>query len=65
MSDSERLLYPRREAAFKLGISVRSLDYLIAGKHIRAQRLAKRVLIHHRELERFARTNHTEPFDGG
>lgn len=59
---TERLLYPRREAAFKLGISLRSLDHLVASKRIRVQRLAKRVLIHHRELERFARANHTEPF---
>lgn len=58
---SDRLLYPRQEAAYVLGISVRSLDYLIAGKRIRAQRIAKRVLIHARELERFARMNHADP----
>ena len=58
----DRLLYPRKHAAYKLGISLRSLDHLIANKKIRAQRLAKRVLIHHKELERFARSNHTEPF---
>lgn len=57
---SERLLYPRKDAAFRLGISVRSLDYLIAGQRIRTQRIAKRVLIHARELERFARANHYE-----
>jgi hypothetical protein len=55
---SERLLYPRKEAAYKLGISLRSLDYLIAGQRIRTQRISKRVLIHARELERFARMNH-------
>ena len=43
-----------------LGISVRSLDYLIAGQHLRTQKIAKRVLIHARELERFARANHYE-----
>jgi hypothetical protein len=57
---SERLLYPRKEAAFKLGISIRSLDYLIAGKRLRAQRVAKRVLVHAKELERFARMDHTD-----
>lgn len=54
----DRLLYPRKEAAYKLGISLRALDYLIAGKHIRTQRISKRVLVHTRELERFARANH-------
>ncbi len=29
-----------------LGISVRTLDYLISQKKIRAQKIAKRVLIH-------------------
>lgn len=57
---SERLLYPRKEAAYKLGISLRSLDHLVAGKHIRVQRISKRVLVHARELERFARANHYE-----
>ncbi len=28
-----RLLYPRKEAAYLPGISVRSLDYLIANKN--------------------------------
>lgn len=55
---TDRLLYPRKDAAYRLGISLRALDYLIAGQRIRTQRVAKRVLIHARELERFARANH-------
>jgi excisionase family DNA binding protein len=53
-----RLLYPRKDAAFQLGISVRSLDYLISNKKINFRKIGKRVLIHHKELERFASTNH-------
>jgi hypothetical protein len=41
-----RLLHPRDKAACMLGISVRTLDYLISQKKIRAQKIAKRVLIH-------------------
>ncbi len=55
------LLYHRSKAACMLGISVRSLDYLIANKKIRAQKIAKRVLIHEKELQRFAKANHHEP----
>jgi excisionase family DNA binding protein len=53
-----RLLYPRKDAAYLLGISVRSLDYLIANKQLHFQKIGKRVLIHRKELERFASTNH-------
>lgn len=53
-----RLLYPRKEAAYLLGISVRSVDYLIANKKLSFQKIGKRVLIHRKELERFASANH-------
>jgi excisionase family DNA binding protein len=56
-----RLLYPRKDAAFQLGISLRSLDYLIANHKLRFQKVGSRVLIHHKELERFASANH---YDG-
>jgi hypothetical protein len=41
-----RLLHPRDKAACTFGISVRTLDYLISQEKIRAQKVAKRVLIH-------------------
>jgi len=53
-----RLLYPRKDAAFQLGISVRSLDYLISNKKLTFQKIGKRVLVHRKELERFASANH-------
>jgi hypothetical protein len=56
-----RLLHPRKEAAWLLGISVRSLDYLIANKQLATRRNGGRVLIPHSELVRFSRADHFEP----
>jgi excisionase family DNA binding protein len=56
----ERLLYPRKEAAYQLGISVRSLDYLITSGRIKARRLGKRNLIPASELRRVARGDQTD-----
>jgi hypothetical protein len=58
---SSRLLYDRKQAAAQLSISVRSLDYLIQQQQIATRRIGKKVLIHHTELTRFARGNHTVP----
>jgi hypothetical protein len=56
-----RLLHPRKDAAWLLGISVRSLDYLIANKQLLTVKIGGRVLIPHGELVRFARGNHFGP----
>jgi hypothetical protein len=56
-----RLLYSRKEAAWLLCISPRSLDYLIGMKRLGTQRVGKRVMIPYSELVRFARANHFEP----
>jgi hypothetical protein len=56
-----RLLYDRKSAASQLSISVRSLDYLVSGGSIRVRRIGGRVLITHKELERFAADDHYEP----
>jgi hypothetical protein len=42
-----RLLYDRKGAARQLSISVRSLDYLIAGKQLDTSRIGKKVMISH------------------
>lgn len=55
-----RLLHPRVEAAWLLGISVRSLDYLIANKLLATRKVGGRVLIPHGELIRFSRADHFE-----
>jgi chromosome condensin MukBEF complex kleisin-like MukF subunit len=54
----EKLLYDRRSAAFALSISIRLLDYYIANKQIRTQRIGRKVMITAAELRRFAASNH-------
>jgi hypothetical protein len=56
----QRLLHPRKEAAWMLAMSVRSLDYLIANKQLATRRIGGRVMIPHGELVRFARADHFE-----
>ena len=53
-----RLLYDRKEAARQLSISVRSLDYLIAGKLLETRRIGKKVLVTRASLRAFAAGNH-------
>ena len=59
-----RLLYDRKTAALMLSISVRSLDYLIAGRQLETRRSGKKVLIPRAELVRFARGHHPGPICG-
>lgn len=58
--DESRLLYDRKEAARQLSISIRALDYLIAGKKLSTRRIGKKVLIPRGELVRFSRADHPE-----
>jgi hypothetical protein len=51
----DKLLLSRQEAAELLSISQRALDYLIAHGVLCTRRIASRVLIPVRDLERFAR----------
>ena len=61
---NERLLYPRKDAAFQLGVSVRTLDYIIARKELETRRIGKKVLIPRGALVRFANTNHFDSVSG-
>ena len=56
----EKFLFSRKEAAYSLGISVRSLDYLIAGKQLDTRRIGKKVLVTRGSLAAFASANHYE-----
>lgn len=56
-----KLLYSRKEAAFALGISIRALDYLLAGKSIQSRRIGARVLIHRDDLMKWASRDHSKP----
>ncbi len=47
-----------KTAALQLSISIRSLDYLIAGKQLATRRIGKKVLVPHSELVRYANGNH-------
>ena len=58
MQEPNRILYDRKSAALMLSISIRSLDYLIAGKLLTTRRIGKKVLIPHGELVRFSRADH-------
>ena len=57
---ANRMLYDRKEAARQLSISIRSLDYLIAAKHLETRRIGKKVLITHASLVRYSQGNHYE-----
>jgi excisionase family DNA binding protein len=59
---TERLLVSKREAAAMLGLSIRTLENLIALKELPARHIGRRCLIERQVLERFARRDHlTQP----
>src|ERR1700679_2653921 len=60
-SPDQKLLVSRHEAALRLSISERAIDYLIANKQIAARRIGSRVLIAVTELQRFSRSDHPAP----
>jgi len=55
-----KLLVGREEAAVRLSLSVRSVDYLLADRQLKFRRIGGRVLIPIAELERFARMDHPQ-----
>jgi hypothetical protein len=57
----EKFLYNRKEAALSLGVSVRSVDYIIARRELETRRVGKKVLVTRESLRRFAGANHPEP----
>ena len=54
----DKLLLSRREAADRLSISQRSLDYLVATKALSVRRIGSRVLVPLQDLQRFASADH-------
>jgi excisionase family DNA binding protein len=58
ITQDEKLLVGREEAAEMLSISSRALDYLVANKQIIIRRIGTRVLIPVSELRRFSRSDH-------
>jgi hypothetical protein len=55
---SEPLLVSKRTAATMLGISVRTLENLIAAREIIPRYIGKRCLLEVRKIEQFARRDH-------
>ena len=58
MYSVEKFLYSRKEAALSLGISVRSLDYIVARKELPTRRIGGKVLIPAAALKKFAAADH-------
>ena len=54
----EKILLSRTEAAAYLGISLRTLDSLLAARELASRRIGRRRLIERRVLEQFARRDH-------
>jgi excisionase family DNA binding protein len=54
----DRIFHGKRETAATLGISVRTLENLVAIREITPRRVGRRVLFETREIERFARRDH-------
>jgi excisionase family DNA binding protein len=57
-ADVPRLLFSQREGARVLGVSLRTIQNFIASKQLPVRRLGRRVLIHRKDLEAFARRDH-------
>lgn len=53
-----KLLFGKKDCARILGISVRTLENLIASRQLSVRRIGRRVLVHRRDLETFARHDH-------
>ncbi len=52
--DVPKLLVSKRDAAIALGVSIRTVENLIARKHLPKRKLGRRTLIPFSALERFA-----------
>jgi excisionase family DNA binding protein len=57
-SSPQKFLYTRHETAKAIGVSLRSVDHLLANKQLAFRRVGKKVLIPTAELARFARADH-------
>jgi excisionase family DNA binding protein len=53
-----RLLLSVKESAAALGLSCRTVQNLISSKELPVRRIGRRVLIHRKDLEAFARRDH-------
>jgi excisionase family DNA binding protein len=54
----EKILYSKKDAAYCLSISLRSLSYLIERGELPIRKIGGRVLLEKRELDKFSRRDH-------
>ena len=59
-NQSLRLLFSQKESAQILGISLRTLQNLIADKQLPVCRIGRRVLVRRKDLETFVRHDHLQ-----
>jgi hypothetical protein len=64
ISNNEKLLVGRHEAAKMLSISCRAVDYLVSSKQLIIRRIGSRVLIPVSALERYCSSDHPESLAG-
>lgn len=58
---ADKLLLSKRETAQLLGLSVRSIEHLIANKRLMARRVGGRVLVPYSACQIFVRSDHPDP----
>jgi excisionase family DNA binding protein len=56
-----KILVSKRDAAFALSLSVRTVENLIARKELTARRVGRRTLVVASSLESFVRKDHASP----
>ena len=57
-SQQFKLLFTQKESAAALAVSVRTVQHLIESGALPVKRIGRRVLVHRRDLEKFALGDH-------
>jgi len=60
-----QLLFSLKETSSILGLSLRTIQNLISSKQLPVRRIGRRVLVHRKHLEQFARRDHVDSHKGG
>jgi excisionase family DNA binding protein len=56
--DTPKLLFSRKEAAYSLGLSLRSICTLLKNGKLKYRKVGVKTLIPHQELVRFSKSDH-------